>query len=347
MSYRGDYKFSINTSHGSMRCILCLFVVVSLLVFSLFISPAYAQGEKKWSMSLLLGGHLPDLKPLSDGLYKAPLIGNAEILLYEGTTLGESALPGDVIDENITEEQPFVFENEVPAVGVGMQAGLEFQWHANERHSLILGLGSMEKTSINRVFANLPLQQYFVSNTVFSERRDKISYTEYTLGWRYNLVRKPKYHVYSRLLVHEVFDIDFREDFVFRFVSSPIEDLVDVRRVMIVEAQRASVLMGQIGVGAEWFIRDWLSIGGEVGLLMGRKKFKIGNVSIKDDFLDTDNVFRNGLPYRVMSDGSLGYLKAGTTPEDVVDPATRENFYTPISLSFSGFRAMIRINFYY
>jgi len=330
-----------------MRRMLCMFVVALLSVFSFFTSVAYAQVDKEWSMSLLLGGHLPDLKPLSDGLYKAPFIGNAEILLFEGTTIGESALPGDVIDENITEERPFVFANDVPSVGVGMQAGLEFQWHANERHSLIIGLGSMEKTSINRVFANLPLQQYFVSNTVFSERRDKISYTEYTLGWRYNWLRRPKFHVYSRLLIHEVFDIDFREDFVFRFVESPIEDLVDVRRVMLVEAQRASVLMGQIGVGAEWFIRDWLSIGGEVGWLIGRKKFKLGNVSMKDDFLDTDNIFRNGLPYRVMSDGNLGYLKPGTTPEDVADPATRENFYNPISLSFSGLRAMFRINFYY
>lgn len=320
-------------------------VCLALVLVLTGVSPASAQSDKRWSMSVLLGGHLPDLKQLSDGLYDAPLMGEAEILVYEG---GQgSGAAGEDVDENITEVQDFIFDNTVPDVGIGTQAGIEFQWHPNDRHSLILGIGSWEKTSINRVIANLPLQQYYVSNKVFSERRDKISYTEYTLGWRYNIIRDSKFNLYTRLTVHEVFDIDYREDFVFRFDDSPIVDLIGVRRVMVVEAQTASLFMGQIGLGGEWFLRDWLSLSVEGGYLVGERKFHLGNVQTKDDFLDSDNVYRNGMPYMRLSNGNLAYLVNGATPADVNNPATQADYYQQLALSFDGWRVTFRISIYY
>ena len=315
-----------------------------LLTFLLTAPQAYAQNSKTWSMSLLLGGHLPDLKPLSDGLYKAPLLGQAEVLVYEGNQTGQV---GDNVDQNITEIQDFRFDNQSPPVGMGAVAGIEFQWHPNDRHSLIIGTGAMEKTSINRVVGDLPMQSYFVSNEVLSDRRDKISYTEYTVGWRYNFIRKPRFRMYSRLTAHEVFDIDFREEYVFRFIESPIPDLIDVRRVMVVNAQTASLFMGQVGIGAEWFLRDWLSIGVEGGYLVGESKFKLHDVTTKNDFLDSDNVFRTGMPYIKMSDGTLGYMVSGTTAQDVIDPNTRENYYRTLKLGFDGWRLGFRITLYY
>lgn len=321
----------------------CIILWLCLLCTALSLS---AQEEPRWSMSAVVGGHLPDLAPLNNGLYKSPMIGEATVLVYEGGVGGTDA-NGEVIDENITEVQAFRFDNPVPDVGIASQAGIEFQWHANDRHSLILGMGSMEKASIGQVIGNLPMQQYFVSNEVISTRRDKISYTEYTLGWRYNLFRKPTFKVYTRLTLHEVFDIDFREDFAFEFVRSPIEDLLGVRRVMVVEAQTAALLMGQLGVGAEWFVRDWLSLGFEGGYLIGERDFLLKDVVIKDDFLSGDGVSRNGLPYLRLSDGSLGYLRHDATVEDVANQATLETNYRPMLLRFDGFRFLFRISLYF
>jgi len=306
---------------------------------------AYCDEEPHWGFSVVLGGHLPDLKPLSDGLYKSKLVGDADVLLYEGGE-GTGAV-GEDIDENITETQSFEFDNPLPDVGIASHAGVEFQWHANDRHSFILGAGSMEKTSISQVVANLPMQQYYVSNEVLSERRGKVSYTEYTLGWRYNWLRKDKFKLYSRLSLHEVFDIDFRDDFTFHFLSSPIEDLVGVRRVMVVEAQTAALIMGQLGVGGEWFLYDWLSLGFEGGILFGERDFTLRDVRTRDDFLSGDSINRSGMPYIALSDGTLGYLRHDATSEDVYNPATLESNYLPMRLRFDGARFLFRVTFYF
>ena len=314
------------------------------VVMLLTVSQASAEGNRKWSMSLLLGGHFPQMKPLSDGLYKAPLLGQAEILVYEGTQTGQI---GDNVDQNVTEVRDFRFDNQAPPVGMGALAGVEFGWHPNDRHTLTFGTGSMEANSINRVVGNLPVESYYKSNVVLSDRRDKISYTEYSVGWRYNFWRTPKFRMYSKISAHEIFDIDFREDFVFRFIDSPIPDLIDIRRVMVVEAQTASLFMGQVGIGAEWFLRDWLSLGVEGGYMVGQKKFKLHDVTTRSDFLDSDNVFRTGMPYIKMSDGTLGYMVSGATPQDFIDPNTREQYYRPLRLGFDGWRVGFRVTLYY
>lgn len=337
-------KIFLNPKNSFSQFVLVMWLVSTSLWFSV----VEAKEGARWSMSTVLGGHLPALRGLSDGLYGSDLIGKGNILIYEGQDTG-GGLAGDdeEVDENVTELRDFRFSNPLPEVGVGPVAGLEFQWHPNDRHSLILGIGSFESTSIGRVSGNLPMQQYFVSNEVNSERRAKISYTEYTLGWGYTLWRNSKFRLYSRLAIHEVFDIDFRDDFVFLFVDSPIVDLIGVRRVMVVEAQTASMFMGQLGIGGEWFLRDWLSLGFEGGYLLGERKFQLRNVTTKDDFLAGDNVRRDGMPYAELADGSLGYLRYDAVPDDVADQDTRLNAYEPMNLSFDGWRVVFRVNFYY
>lgn len=304
-----------------------------------------AGAAERWAVSFTLGGHLPGLEALSDGLYKAPLMGDAIILVREG---GEgTGIEGEDADANETEVFPFRYDNPVPGAGISTHGGIEFQWHANERHTFVFGMGSMENVSISRSRDNLPIQQHFVSNTVRSERRDKISYTEYTIGWQYNFWQRDDYRLYTRLSLHEVFDIDFREDFIFLFVESPVEDLVGVRRDMVVEAQTAAFLMGQLGLGAEWFVRDWLSFGVEGGVLLGEREFRLKDVRARNDFLDGDQVDRTGMPYMELSDGSLGYLIPSSTVDDLDNPDTREQFYRPMDLSFDGWRVLFRINLYF
>ena len=331
-------------------------VTVAALLL-LMVASVSAQEDERWSMSVLLGGHLPAMHDLSNGLYRSPMLGDATILLYEGGNT--QSTDTQVIDQNITEKRNFTVVNPAPPVGIGANAGIEFMWHPNDRHALAIGMGSWEKVSIGKTITVLPIQQYYQSNVVYSERRDKMSYTEYTLGWRYTVVKRPGFNFYTRINFHEVFDIDFREDYSFLFLSSPVEGLEGVRRTMVVQAQTASLFMGQLAVGGEWFLTDWLSLGVEAGYMASERRFKLKDVQINDDFLDTpvldsDLINRFGLPYRRLSDGTLGYLIPGTVPDDFkkIDPLTNatvdpEQYYAPIILGFDGWRVMFRVSFYY
>ncbi len=305
---------------------LCLGLLMALM-------PLAQADESRWSFTFLLGAHVTDMSDLDDGLYNAPLMGNAQILIREGG--------------NNTEIQDFRFDNPLHADKAATLAGVEFAWHPNERHAFFFGVSSWERTSIDVTTGNLPLQQFFINNVVNSERRSTISFTEYTMGWRYNFFRRPKFRFYSSLSVHEMFDIDYKEDWVFLFVSSPIEDIVGVRRDMVVRAQTSSLFMGGLGVGGEWFLRDWLSLGLEGSYLISESDFTLRDIKERNDFNDNDLVFRNGMPYRELSDGRLGYLRSGVTPKDLEDPATRESHYKKIKLNFDGWRVLFRVSLYY
>jgi hypothetical protein len=304
--------------------------------------PALALDER-WSVSFSLGGHLPSLGHLDDGLYRSSFLGTATVLVREGSTGG--LVDGE--DANETEVIPFRYDNMLGSVRVGPLGSVEFAWHANERHAFIFGFGSMESVTTSSSIGNLPVQQYFVSNVVASDRRGKISFTDYTLGWRYTMLRRNNFRMYSRLTIHEVFDIDYREEWTFLFTESPIDDLIGVRRNMVAEASSASLFMGQIGIGGEWFLNDWFSIGLEGGYLHGEREFSLREVELRDDFAAGDAINRLGLPYRQMPDGTLGFLSSGASVEDLEDPATRDSFYTPIRLGFDGWRVGLRVNLYF
>ncbi len=306
-------------------------------------APAAFAFDDRWSVSFGLGGHLPSLGHLDDGLYRSSFLGTATVLVREGSTGGGA----DGEDANETEVIPFSYSNNLGSVRAGPLGSIEFAWHANDRHAFIIGFGSMEHVSSSRSVGNLPVQQYFVSNIVESERRGKISFNEYTLGWRYTMMKRDNFRLYSRLTIHEVFDIDYREEWTFLFTDSPINDLIGVRRNMVAEADSASLFMGQIGIGGEWFLNDWFSIGVEGGYMIGEREFSLRQVDLRDDFSTGDAINRLGLPFRRMPDGTLGFLNPGATVEDLEDPATRDSFYTPIRLGFDGFRVGVRVNIYF
>lgn len=309
-------------------------------------SVSHAEQEfPRWSVTPLLGIHSPRLSLLSDQLYKNNLIGDAEILVYEGGV--GSGAQGEDIDENITEIKPFEYDSRLPEIRGGALSGVEFQWQPNDRHGFIIGFGSWENTAESKTIGNLPLQQYFVTNRVASDRRARISFTEYTLGWRYNLKARDNFRFYGRLSLHELFDIDYREDMVFLFTDSPIADLIGVRRVMVVEAQTASLQLFQAGLGGEWFMRDWLSLGVEGGYLFGYDDFFLRHVVKKDDFLSGDSINRSGLPYAELNDGTLGYRQPDATVTDLANFRERVNYYRPMPLRFDGWRLELRVSIYY
>jgi len=300
--------------------------------------------DERWSVSFLLGGVAPNLEQLDSGLYKSPFTGTANVFVSEGgTTSGNISGAG----QNQTDTIPFRYEADLPPANYGTVGGVEFAWHPNERHAFMFGFTSMESSSTTNSVGNIPLQQYFVSNVVGAERRAKISYTAYSLGWQYNFFRRPRFQLYTLLSLQEVFDIDYRDDWSFVFTESPIPDLIGVRRDMVATAQTSSLFMGQIGAGAEWFLQDWLSIGLEGGYLIGQSNFSLGDVQLRDDFQAGDGITRTGVPFRKMADGTLGYLLNSATPDDLEDPATRENFYRSIRLRFDGWRALLRFTVYF
>jgi len=317
--------------------------VVAIVLLSPSLS--FAAEDPYWSFSLVLGGHLPQLDALDDGLLQSDLLGDATVLIREGGQATTS--DSQVVDTNQSEIITFVYSNRVEPVKIGAYGAFEFAWHATPRNALIFGLGSWEKTSLNVTQGNLPLQQYFARNVVDSERRGRISYTEYTFGWRHDFRTKGKLKLYSRLSIHEVFDIDYREDFVFRFVDTPIPDLLGVRRDLVIEAQTASIFMAQIGGGAEWMLADWLSLGIEGGYLIGDRDFQLRNVKFTNDLADNDQVDTTGLPGVALGTGNLAYLSSTATPVDVRDVTTREKFYRPINLRFEGFRFGLRLTMYF
>ncbi len=299
--------------------------------------------DDRWSVSFSLGGHLPALDHLDNGLYKSPFVGTGTVLVREGSTGG--GVDGE--DANETEVIPFRYENTLGSAEIGVIGGVEFAWHANDRHAFIFGFGSMESVTTTRTLGNIPVQQYFVSNVVESERRGKLSYNEYMLGWRYTMLRRDKFRLYTKMTVHEVFDIDYREEWTFLFTESPIADLIGVRRNMVAEAESASLFMGQIGIGGEWFLTDWFSFGIEGGYIIGESDFSLREVELRDDFTAGDSINRLGLPFRQMPDGSLGFLNPGTVVDDLEDPSTRDSFYTPIRLGFDGWRVGVRMSIYF
>ncbi len=318
----------------------CLWALLAVLA-----APPAQADETRWSFSFILGAHVTEMKDLNQGLYNSPFEGSAQVLIREGgnNTGGD----GEVIDQNETEIMDYRFGNPLPDDRAATLAGVEFAWHPNDRHAFFIGISTWERTSINITTGNLPLQQYFINNVVNSRRSGTVSFTEYNLGWRYNFFRRPKFRLYSALSVHEIFDIDYKERWVFLFADSPIEDLVGVRRDMVMEAQTASLFMGGVGLGAEWFLRDWISLGFEGSYLISQDDFTLRHIKQRDDFISGDEIFRNGMPFRQMSDGTLGYLRKDARPEDLEDPDTRESFYEAMKLNFDGWRLLFRVNFYY
>jgi len=291
--------------------------ILMLVITFLGLNSAKAVDENRdWSVSPYLGIFNPSLKLLNKGQFRAP---------YEGTA--------DLVDQfgnnnNIT--VPFVFRTPMPELDPGPMGGLEFQWRINEKHSLLMGGASWEATSSATANGLFPVQGAFES--VISQRKGDISFTEFYLGWRYNAVHKPKKHdYYFTLTLHDIFDVSYREDFSLLFLSGPPRSF---RRSMIIESNATGLLFLQGGGGGEWFLNDWLSVGVEAGYGFGFKPLRLGNGNISTDFTDNDNLYLEipviqgtgkNLQYKVESGGQ----------------------YRDLRLDFSGWKALIKASIYF
>jgi len=295
------------------RIIRVLLIAATCLVA---INALAAESDRNWGISPYLGLFEPSLKLLNKGEFRSP---------YEGTA--------DIVDQfgnnnNVT--VPFIFRTPMPELDPGPLGGLEFQWRINEKNSLLIGGSSWEATSAATARGVFPVQGAFES--VISQRKGDISFTEFYLGWRYNAIHKPKKHdFYFSLSLHDIFDVNYREEFSLLFLSGPPRSF---RRSMVVESKATGLLLLQGTGGGEWFINDWLSLGVEAGYGFGLKALRLGNGQLTTDFSDNDNLF---LEIPIIQNPS----------QNVQYKVENGGQYRDLRLDFDGWKAMFKATVYF
>ncbi len=278
-----------------------------------------ASAEEKYktlSVEFFAGLHDPSLEALSEQEFKSPIIGAANILLTGGD--GERRI--------------LSFNNPLPDLEPSMNAGFELGMFYSAETKLILGLSTWEATSRAHAYGEFAVQGETAE--VFNERLARISYNEFYFGLRSTIVRRDTYSVYYRATLNELFDIDYREDITFSFLTGPAEG---VDKTLILKSQATGLLAVQPGIGFEYYFRDWMSMGFEASYLIGLRRMKLRDASSEVSFLVTDNL-TVWSPQRVGPNGSLQSLNAGATDADD---------YDDMKLSFDGWKALFRFGLHF
>ncbi len=290
-----------------------VYLFISLFVLSVVASSAE---DKSTSISIgtYVGLHSPSLKVLNEGEFRSPITGFGTILDAQGQ--GSS--------------QPFLFDNPLPKLGLSINSGMEFQWRMNSKNRLVFGVGVWESTSRASANGALPIQGEV--STVEADRLSTISYSELYFGIQRDFFVKPKrYKIYYRLTLHELFDIDYREDFVFNFTSG---DLDGFKKIMVLQSQATGLLGLQFGSGVEYFLDDWLSVSLDAGYLMGFRKIELGDGRINTSFLSSDNITML-MPQRVGAGGRIEFVN----PESFI--------YEKMKLSFDGWKVLFKMTLHF
>lgn len=291
--------------------------VILLLGACLFVTQCWGvEGDRQWGVSPYLGMYKPTLELINKGSFRSPYQGTAELI--------------DQFGNNNNVSVPFIFRNPLPELDPGTLAGLEFLWRITDRNALLIGGGSWESTSSATTQGVFPVQGAFES--VISQRKGDVSFTEFYLGWRYNIIHKPKKHdFYFSFTVHDVFDVEYREEFSLLFLSGPPRSF---RKSLVIQSRATGLLLLQGSGGGEWFINDWLSLGVEAGYAFGLKALRLGDGDLNTDFRSTDNIFLE-VPLIQSPAGNIQYKT-----ED-------GKGYQDLRLNFEGWKALLKATIYY
>jgi len=285
---------------------------------------AAAKG-KTWGVSPFLGAHNPSLKKLTGGEFVAPMPGRGRLEL-QGS--------GDNI------EFDYIIDNTLSSENWSANGGVEFLLLLNGKNTLLFGFSVWESASQSSVITEIPFQGVLTPTNY--QRSGDISYFEFALGWKRQLFQRPKkYNVHSRLLLRELFDVDYKEEFVFSFQGGANQSF---KRVLSTESQATGIVLLELGMGVEFYLYDWLSLGVDASYSFSPKSYKLGNASRKDNIQQNDNI-QFKLPAILDRNGNLRYL-ANAAPFDS-NPAYEEDNYRTLKLDFSGWRSLFRVNFYF
>ena len=305
----------------------------TMMLIVLLVSDAVADNnELSWGFSPVITYSRPKLKLLNEKELKAPIVLTANSLDEVGNSI----------------KTPFTFNNPLDDFEAGLSGGIEFQWRLHKNHSLVLGYSSWEGVSSSSISANFPLQE-ILSNTI-QNRKTKLSYNEFFVGWRYRLFQRNKYNFYFQSGFNELYDIDFREDLNFEFIDLPtfsvVGGLVNTpQRNIIVQAQSTGTLMLQFGAGGEYFLADWFSLGFEAGYSFGLEDATLKNQQRRWDFLAMDNISTAAMNLPTKKVGNeTQYLSDFYYDEDEEEYVA---VYEKLGLDFDSWKVMLKFTVYY
>lgn len=284
----------------------------------LFATDLAAQEQSNdWGISPYVGMYQPNLDKLNKGAFLSPFTGTADFV--------------DPSAQNQTDT--FNYQSPLPPLNPGTLAGLEAQWRINDKNALILGVGTWEAVTSVASVGNLPIEGN-LERTV-AQRKADISFTEFYLGWRHNLYDTPgKYRLYVTGTLHQVFDLDYREDWTNVFLSG---DVRTFRKTSMILGQATGLSLLEGGVGGEWFFTDWFSLGLEAGYRYGLRKIELTQAELNTDILATDNL-QVQYPLRRGDDGRIDYNAR---------PGTGVFGYDDLKLDFNGWTAVLKATLYF
>jgi hypothetical protein len=292
-------------------------VTLALLLAALswLAAPTHAQEqeERRWGISPFVGLYHPSLKGLNKGLLKAPFEGSAQF----------------IDPETANQEGTFVLEMPVPDLQPSPMAGLEIKWRFNERNLLLFGMGTWQSSSSISGVTVLPIQGALENIT--AQRKASLSFTEFYLGWRHDLIQQPKYRIYVASTLHQMYDLDYREDLTTVFLSG---DARTFRKTSVTMAQATGAVLFQGTAGGEWFITDYLSVGLEASWGLGLRKMDLTRAELTSDFLFTDNIIIR-YPGQPGADGLMDF-KSEVGGE-----------YEDLKLDYSGWKAALKATIYF
>lgn len=291
--------------------------LIGVVILALSTQPALAV-DKRWIVSPLLGVHSPKLSALNHGEFKAPTPGLGRIILDAGEA---------------GQDFEFIFTNALPEMKFGTEAGIELGYILDDRNTVFIGASAWESGSSSTLRTEIPFQGSLTP--VGFERSARMSYFQYFLGWQRTLLSEAKkFKLHGRLAMHQVFDIDYKEDMVFGFDTGT----ETFKRIIVMESQATGHLMMQLGLGGEYFLTNWLSLGADLGYTASLRKFKLGNATLSTDVQPEDNLnFRT--PAQLDAEQRLTYLAEARSYNDVT--------YRDMELSFDGWRMLFRANLYF
>lgn len=314
---------------------VCARTVGMAIAIALLAPVAAAQtGSFKWSLSPILAMHAPQLGDINDKALRAPMIGTGKVC--PEPCGGESS--------EVTHSVHLV--NSPGSIGGNANVGLEFQWVQSEKNTFLMGYSTWEGTSSNHIETQLPVQKEL--RDVDYLRRDSISYNEFYFGWKHSLFVKPtKYRLYSRLSLNEIFDVDFRDEHVFTIRGGELDA---VKRIFIGKGQTTGVLMGQVGLGGEYFLKKNMSVGAEAGYKFSERPFTFRNTSRDSNIGGGDNVDLVP-PVRPGAERApLGYIPPDLDPSTDWTLAANNPTRVPVTdmqVRFDGWALALRFTIYY
>ncbi|MDH5694678.1 MAG: hypothetical protein OEZ47_16400, partial [Gammaproteobacteria bacterium] len=287
-----------------------------------------AVGAKAWSEGWIFspsaGISNPALGDIYQYVFNAPFIGKATI---------QTDAPQDSTGEVTFPSQKFFFENPLPRSGFKPEGGLEFRRVFGGQHDFIVGVSTWETVSKSVTNVVFPIEGQSLNEAIY-ERRGTFSYTQYYLGWRFYLgERTRRFNLYLGTSLHELFDIDYKENHVFDFISG---EPAGFKKIVIYRTQATGLLSTQLTGGAEFRFTDRFSASFEASYMFRLLGGAFRNVSGESDISENADRVEFEINKQVI------YRNPLTGKVEALSPDGES--HNPIKLDLDGWRFMFRFN---